>query len=278
MRSRWDAVFLSMLMTGSAYAAESTPSSTISFQLIGRLPTVQATTSGKTLPLILDLGAFAAVALTTEALNSTPVKFDGRSLEWRDASGYTFKARTFQVDDLSIGHFSAGSTSGAEFRYPDGDASHAQVGYVGFGLLSHFLLVFDYQKDELRLYPPGDSADMAAECGKHHFPIDVIDGVVESKFNTEHGQLIFQWDTGSAKDLIRPSVVGMKKGDYRDGQSYPFSRFETGGTDFGRTRISLREFVAPDVDGVLGTDFFEGKVVCFDPTNRIAAVRPAGTD
>jgi hypothetical protein len=67
--------------------------------------------------------------------------------------------------------------------------------------------------------------------------------------------------------------MGMTSADAAKLGSFATTRFQIGKRDFGRTRITLKEFVAPNVDGVLGTDFLESKVLCIDPKNHLAAIK-----
>ncbi len=245
---------------------------TIHFKLVSRLPAVQADVDGKSLPLLLDLGGFASIALTTATLETTSVKYTGKSVQWRNAAGEVFATRIFSVNQLSIGKFKAEHVDGTAFQ---GHLVHPLVGYVGFGLLRHYLLVFDYPDRELRIYSPASTGVIQQECGDHEFHFDIINGVVQTKIMTERGELLFQLDTGTSINIIRPSVVGMNGKKFMPGDSYAFSKLMIGKTNLGRTRIELKKFVAPDVDGVLGTDFFESKVLCIDPARHIAAIKIA---
>jgi hypothetical protein len=137
--------------------------------------------------------------------------------------------------------------------------------------LRNFALVLDYPHNEHRLYPPASSA-LEKECGPSiPIPIEVVSGVVESKVSTDAGDLVFQWDTGVSENVLRPSAINLDPQTLVS--SHVFPHFTLGGKDFGRTRIPLREFVAPNVDGVLGTEFFGNKMVCLDLTKKVAAIR-----
>jgi len=92
--------------------------------------------------------------------------------------------------------------------------------------------------------------------------------VVQSTIDTEKGKLIFQWDTGSSRSLIRPSAIGEAGIPLRS-----FRSFQIGEKQLRPVVFEMREFAAPAVDGVLGTDFFESKVECFDIKNGRGAVR-----
>lgn len=240
----------------------------VSFSLVANLPTVDAQVNGVRERLVLDLGGYSAVAIHTDIIPSLNVKYSGVSDSWRDASGSVHSSRRFIVDKLKLGEFFAVAIQGSEL---DGSLAGGQNGYVGFGLLDHQFLVFDYINKELRIYARYSENLMNSECGGVTFPISVVNGVVETKLQTEKGDFIFQIDTGSTDNVFRPSALSDPK--YSKITSVPFSKFSIGNRDFGRVRLPLREFNAPDVDGVLGTAFLNSKVFCVDIQNSVASFR-----
>jgi len=231
------------------------------------LPVLRATVSGQPVLLIVDLGGYKGIALTPEALKKLSVNYDSRVESWRNSAGEVFHAKLFSASDVKIGEQSVGSVDGIEYAttIPGVD------GYIGFAVLKNFTLVFDYPHNELRIYPP-TSAALASECGaKNPVHLEIVNGVVQSKIDTDKGQLVFQWDTGASENVLRPSAIDLS-GD-TPVPSHVFSRFEIGGKSYGRTRIPLREFIAPNVDGVLGSEFFASRIVCLDFKSRSAAIR-----
>ena len=245
--------------------AGSTKPIRIPFTLENDLPTVSAKIDGVTRKLFIDSGGFAFLTLTKAALKQTTVTFNGHTVRQRDISGREFEIRDFSVKEIQIGEMSALNIDGYEIIHSTAAGDFTQDGYLGFGAISRSISVFDYPHSELRLYPPNTPADeLVAECGGNQFELKIDGGVMESIVQTEKGPLLFQWDTGSTQNVLRPSALNLS-GNLPTSQ--PFSKFVFGYMDEGRIRIPLREFAAPDVDGVLGTPFFRGKVVCFDPVH-----------
>lgn len=266
---------LVVLLFSTAALATAAPDRPIRvpFTLDSNLPVVRATVSGKPVSLILDLGGFSALALTKEALRTAPVKFSGMSQSWRNAMGQVFTTRLFTAPDLDAGELKIGTVNGIELASQPGANGMKQDGYIGFGLLRHYLAVFDYPDQELRLYTAGSAGAMKSECGDNLFHIDIANGVVQSRIVTDKGQLIYQWDTGSSESMVRPSVLDMTPSSTKPVDSFATFRFLIGSHDFGRTRLTLREFAAPNVDGVLGTDFLESKTLCIDVSKHLAAIK-----
>ncbi len=231
------------------------------------LPTLQASVSGKPVTLILDLGGYKGIALTPAALSKLDVTYDSQVESWRNSEGQVFTAKLFAAPDVKIGDQSVGSVDGIEYS----TTTPGVDGYVGFAVLRNFTLVLDYPHNELRIYPPA-SAAAEKECGMTNpISFEVVSGVVQSKVGTDDGDLIFQWDTGASENVLRPSAINLNPDT--EISSHIFNRFSLGTKDFGRTRIPLREFVAPNVDGVLGTEFFGAKIICLNFTKKIAAIK-----
>ena len=188
---------------------------------------------------------------------------------WRNSEGKVFTSRLFSVSSVKTDAADFGSLEGIEL--PAEDRTFVQDGYLGFPALSRFLVVLDYPNQRVRFYPSGSKEDLKGECGSV-FPLQVVAGVVQSTIETDRGPLIFQWDTGSTENVLRPS--SLPESSYgKNVTSFPLNKFGVGEHDFGRIRIPLREFVAPNVDGILGTDFFESKVVCLDLQNQLGGIR-----
>jgi len=242
----------------------------VPFTMQGHVPTVSAQLNGQPIRLAIDLGGYSSLAVRTAALGKMAVAFDGHVDRWKDAEGTEHASRTFSIDELRAGDFMATHVDSSELVTP---IVGGQDGYIGFGLLQRYVMVFDYMKGELRLYGHTATDMLKIECGANIFPIDVINGVVQAKIPTDRGVFIFQLDTGASENVFRPSALGDAASSFKGITSIPFSRFTIGSRDFGRTRIPLREFNAPDVDGVLGSDFLDRKLLCLDPQGHRAAIK-----
>jgi hypothetical protein len=247
----------------------------IPFHLDSRsnLPTVTASISGKPVSLLLDLGGYHAIALKPAVAQALSVDFGGGNKTLGDSSGAERTSRDFTASKLVVGDLALGHMEGGELR---GHDNLPQDGYLGLGLLQGYLAVFDYPKEELRLYPTGSSAAMQAECGQSIIPVTLEGGVVLSSVDTDRGTFKFVWDTGSSWNMLRPTALGEKPADMVPGQrppSFSTSKLVLGGRDFGAASFPLIQFSAPDADGFLGTPFFKSKVTCLDVTRGVAGIR-----
>lgn len=233
------------------------------------LPTVVVKINGAPVILFLDYGGYAQLAVKTEALGLTAVRFTGDVQKSRDAQGHERVSRKFIAQALSAGSGNWHDVSGTDlpaspaFRFP-------QSGYLGFGLMKSYLAVFDYAGKELRLYPSGDRKALDRECGSSTFPISVVDGVTQAKAKTKNGERTFQFDTGSNMDLVRPASVPGEPP--KPGTQIDFKGFQLGSSIADRSFLVI-PYQAPDVDGVLGRPFFAEHVVCLDPTAGVGGVK-----
>lgn len=241
----------------------------VPFKLENRLPTIAATIAGKPVSLFVDLGGYKAIALVVRKQDDIELQYSDQIEQWRNSEGKIFTSRLFSVPSVRVGATDFGSLEGVEL--PAEDRTFSQDGYIGFPALGRFLVVLDYPNHRMRFYPSGSKNDLKRECGST-FPLQIVSGVVQSTVDTDRGPLIFQWDTGSTGNVLRPS--SLPENSYgKDVTSLPLTKFAVGGRDFGRIRIPLREFIAPNVDGILGTDFFESKVVCLDLENQLGGIK-----
>jgi hypothetical protein len=252
------------------------PPIVIPLELRSGMPTATVSIGATPLKLFVDLGGYGSIALTGAELRRVEVQYLPDPMRSTNASGEIYEGRRFTARGVSLGGVLLGDLEGREFIFPETAAPPDRNGYIGFALLSRFLLVVDYPGKSLRLYPSGSKEAMIRECGDRSFEIDVVNGIAQSIADTDHGRLVFSWDTGSTRSVIRPSAVGaaVKPGASNAAASpHRMARFVLGGTDFGPQSFLPIDYRAVAVDGVIGTDFFASHVVCLDIGRGKGAVR-----
>jgi hypothetical protein len=240
------------------------------------MPTTTVSVGGIELNLFIDLGGYSAIALTESELKRVVVRYLTDSTRSTNASGDIYESRRFVAPSVSLGGVVLGDLEGSEFVFPEAAAPPDRNGFIGFALLSRFLLIVDYPNRSLRLYASGSNDAMIRECGDKSFEIDVVNGIAQSIADTDHGRLVFSWDTGSTRSVVRPSAIG---GRVRAGtpvsEALPrtMAKFMLGSRDFGPQSFLPIDYRGVTVDGVLGTDFFASRVVCLDIGRGKGAVR-----
>ena len=253
----------------------------IPIELRGGMPTTTVTVGGKALSLFVDLGGYGAIALTGAELRRVEVRYLADSTRSTNASGEIYESRRFVAPAVSLGGVLLGDLEGNEFVFPETAAPPDRNGYIGFALLSRFLLIVDYPGRSLRLYASGSKDAMTRECGDKLFEIDVVNGIAQSIADTDHGKLVFSWDTGSTRSVIRPSAVGASiqagaptlEAAASRAPPHRMAKFVLGSRDFGPQSFLPIDYRGVAVDGVLGTDFFASRVVCLDIGRGKGAVR-----
>ena len=248
----------------------------VPLELRSGMPTTTVSIGGTPLKLFVDLGGYSAIALTGAELRQVTVRYLPESTRSTSASGDIFEARRFVAAGVSLGGILVGDLEGSEFVFSEAAAPPDRNGYIGFALLSRFLLVVDYPNRSLRLYTSGSKDAMLRECGDTSFEIEVVNGVAQSIADTDHGKRVFSWDTGSTRSVIRPSAVGgnVKTGAPAAGAAaHTMAKFVLGSRDLGPQIFLPIDYRGVAVDGVLGTDFFATRVVCLDIGRGKGAVR-----
>ena len=239
------------------------------------MPTTTVSVGGTRLNLFVDLGGYSAIALTAAELNRVEVRYLTDSTRSTDASGDIQESRRFVAPAVSLGGVLFEDLEGSEFIFPEAAAPPDRNGFIGFALLSRFLLVVDYPSRSLRLYPSGSKDAMIRECGDQSFEVDVVNGIAQSIADTDYGKLVFSWDTGSTRSVVRPSVIGGRGRAAAGSAASPQSiaKFMLGGRDFGPQSFLPINYRGVTVDGVLGTDFFASHTVCLDIGRGKGSVR-----
>jgi len=239
----------------------------IPFSMTSDLPVVRVTIGERQFELLLDLGGYHAIALSTNALPDVPLTFLKGTDRMRDSNGKVYEARRFVATNVSIEGVPVGDLTGGELL-PLIVLPKPLKGLIGWGFLKNYLLVFDFNARELRLYDRADADALRRECGTNEFKIEVENGSVVSDFDTEVGRLKFHWDTGSAGNLLQPG----KATDPLLSSSW-LRELRVGSKNMPTTRFDQHEFARPKTDAVLGTPFFESHTTCFDFVRRVGAMR-----
>jgi hypothetical protein len=270
------AISVSAAMAGCASTPITVEPINVPLELRSGMPTATVLVGGTQFRLFVDLGGYSAIALTATELKRVEVRYLADLTRSTNASGDIYESRRFIAPEVSLGGVLFGDLEGSEFTFPEAAAPPDRNGFIGFALLSRFLLVLDYPSRSLRLYPGGYKDAMIRECGDQSFEIDTVNGIAQSIADTDYGRLVFSWDTGSTRSVVRPSTLGAAaRGRTAGAGTSPqtTAKFILGGRDFGPQTFLPIDYRAVAVDGVLGTDFFASRVVCLDIGRGKGAVR-----
>jgi len=288
MRSLWfDFVRLSLLavislQASAAIAAQGTAPIRLHLTAVESNPITTITVGGRTVQAIVDTGGDVdgALTLSKEIIDSVrAVSLD--TVVTNDAHGNEFRRPRFRVAVVSIG--------GQTFRdmvviqAPDRVAGGgpAVPNAIGRQFLSQYFVVVDYAGASITLWPPDTKDPAGTDCGRTRIPMQHTEEerLAVSDFETPSGRIRLGWDTGatwsmlSEKTAEKLQLATVTRGP--DSPKFHQSKmFSAAGQDVGPLEfVVLPISIAKDVDGMLGRNFFEHHVVCFDYTRREVRVR-----
>jgi hypothetical protein len=252
-------------MTPPAEMSGSQPLATIEIELRHGVPTVDVRVAGEPLRLFLDLGGHRAIALTASELSRVKVKPLEATDRFRNSAGQVLTSRRFIAQDVVLGSLPLGDLEGSESVFGD-SVPPDRNGYIGMPVLGRYLLVLDYPAKQLRMYRTGDKLALERECGPSTFPVSLENGIATTRGNTEFGDLVFLWDTGTTHNFIRRSSVPQATGRRIDDGSpvMTVQKLVLGERDYGPQEFRLIQFQAPAVDAYLGAGLLGTRRVCLD--------------
>lgn len=230
------------------------------------LPTFSAWIEGKPVRLFIDTGGYKPIALKQDVIRRLGLSYDDGSNSANDAQGQAYTARSFTATNFQAGSLSLSPAHGADL--PNlGTHAYPQDGYLGYGVLKSHALVVDYARGELLMYAPSTgSAVLARECGGKTFDFQIRNAVIQATVETDAGPRIFQFDTGANRNIVRQALE-------TDASEATFKRFHLGNVELGPMSFRVIPYRAPDVDGVLGKEFFAAHRVCLDLDGGKGAIR-----
>ena len=266
--------FVSIAPTADAPSADSPV--VVPIDLVNNFPVLEITIDDRSLPVMFDLGGSDAVVLSTDALKLLRVERLAETYAWVDAKGNRLESQRFRVPELRIGSVVLRDVKGHE----DAEAetyrkTPAGVGYIGAALVRPFKLVIDYGQRSMTFIPRDAPDAERLGCSGTEVPFDPDwDGEPVTRALTDLGELVFVWDTGAPRSLVRDGLV-RARGFVPNGLSVRSEKFVLGHDDFGPVQLRLFDFAEPaGVDGFVGHDFFASHVVCIDLGGKRFFVRP----
>lgn len=253
--------------------AKANDSYTIPIDLSKNTPLVEAKVGKETVYLSFDSGTYTSLIVKNDILknNSDIVRFTGKYKHSIDASGKKQSNPEFELQKIFLGSYQAekilghiytpwglsvssddGSTNGENQKN-----NKTKDGVFGLDLLKNKHLIIDYPNKKLIILPedrlPEPYASLKWDPCKQH--IDSNGVVMEGIFKGKRGRFLL--DTGATGSFLKPSFLRSKKNIKNITDNFKTNK----GIDLGKIKFHLYEFVEPQVDGVLGYDFFHDKKI-----------------
>ncbi|MBI2930544.1 MAG: hypothetical protein HYY16_02740 [Planctomycetes bacterium] len=239
----------------------------------GNLPAVELEVGTRRVPVVLDLGGFDTVALRPDLVKEVGATYTGASKTQGRAFGGVVRSREYELPEVRLGSLVLKKVRGYEALNDRADLPQAfRNGYVGLGILRDTCLIIDYRASKVVMSRAFvDSAEYAVSRWPHSTVRVGGDGVV-SRMTLDGVERIVVWDTGFTYSVLRPRLAPPPRVEKRGRQGfYTPDSVRLDGVELGPLEFVLVDFQQPEVDGVVGYNFFRDHVVCFDLPRGVVA-------
>jgi len=235
-------------------------------------PFVTVNVQGHDIPLLLDLGGFSTIAFGDSILSTLKVEYTG-SRSFSDAYGTSFKVRNYVIPSAEIGGLKLKNIEATEIKYNQNMSARAKNGYIGIGFLKKFKkVIFDYPNRKMILL---QEEALPSEYQSIAWSSHAMSGSgdVHSKVIIDGKEVEFLWDTGASYSVIHREVTAPDKiRPFENMEAYTATSMKTGNTELGPNDFILLDFSEPDVDGIIGHNYFAKHKVLIDFENRTIGV------
>jgi len=247
--------------------------STVPLLLADDLPYVKLDVGGQTVTMRFDSGAWdSGVALTTADVERTKVTFTGTT-RWQNAMGNVLSARKFIIPEVRLGALVLHDVRGNEVVFAPDYAPPKKDGQLGFAFLRNYTVVVDFPGRQLKLYDAAE-ATLPAECGSQVAPLEIGAAGLQSVARTNIGTIRVGWDTAAQASMLTPEALSVPESRYVLGEPHELAEFTIGNVKLGPLKVRSVKVQIPGVQGLLGFDFFNEHVVCFDARRGAVAIAP----
>jgi hypothetical protein len=231
--------------------------------------------NGVKLRTVIDTGGWHAIGIVPDALAKLHVQFTGKTTELADSAGGRYEGREFRIASMQLGGvtfhdvlgFERRAAGGADLEAPEFDA------VIGSDFLEHYTVVVDYPHKRFELHPATSAHAVCGAATATMLPSE--DGIMFSTIRTDSGVMNLGWDTGATYSVLQKTVATLRglplKDDFYATRRFALDHFDAGGMDL----ISVDMAGVPDLDGLIGFNFFEHHRVCFDYVGHTVSVRGA---
>ena len=250
----------------------------ISIRLVDTDPVIEVKINGSPIDVQFDIGTGTTLDIFPRQLESISKRRIDTASGGLSMSGPLGERPVYEVDLIEIGDIRFTNARIVEDyhdnEYREWFTSRLDAyGFLGRGLLDRYRVVIDYPNRKLTLISPAAPPEQQAACTGVGLPlVQGQDWGLASKADTEIGELVLVWDTGTPTTGVLKRRTDLDALDYEDGDTLLVKQFDINGHMFGPMELEVWDWTenAPPFDGFIGYDFFADKVVCVDfPDHRI---------
>lgn len=267
----------------AAVASKRTDPIRLPLTFIQSTPVTKITVGGRTLQAIVDISggdADGALTLSKDAIESVNGQSLGTAVA-NDAFGHEFTRPRFKVSGVTIGGRTFKDLRVVQAMVHASGDDPPVPNAIGKHFLSEYFVVVDYAGASISLWPRDTKDPAGANCGRTRIPMEstVEDRLAVSKFNMSSGSARLLWGTGNAYSMLPETIAGklrlvtVTRGP-NSPRFYQTKSLFAAGHDLGPLEFVILPLSLPrDFDGVIGGNFFEHHVVCFDYRRREIHIR-----
>jgi len=271
------------LQASAAVTPEVTDPIRLPLTFVQSTPVTTIAVGGRSLQAIVDISggdADGALTLSKEAIESAGGLSLGSALA-NDASGHEFTRPRFKVSSVTIGSHTFDDIRVVQALVPTEGDGPPVPNAIGKHFLSQYFVVVDYARESISLWPPDTRNPAEVNCGSARIPMEpTVEGLLAvSDFYTSSGRVRLLWSTGNSYSMLPETLAGkLRLATVTRGPNSPkFYQSKTlsaAGHDLGPLEFAVLPLKLPrDFEGILGGNFFEHHVVCFDYQRREIRVR-----
>ncbi len=246
-----------LLLILALVAPAPTPAEPVDFEFEHGLITVPVDVGGKVLPLMLDLGDFRAISLTSAVLDTIDVAYTGEVDVFANFAGDTLKARRFVVSDVGLGAVRHERLEGSEDVHDPSNPSPNAYGAIGRSFFDGRVVTIDYTNTTLDV---GGASVTDDAC----IPLDPTFGMLRVDATIDGRDVVLLVDTGAQVSMIDPGIFEENTRFHDSHSAYRAGSLELGGVDRGEVVLLRLGLGSEDFDGILGSDVLRHYLVRID--------------
>lgn len=248
-------------------------------------PCIELEVEGAVYLVLIDSAASSEFTLNKESLAKMSNKQFIGTQKWIDFRGNQYESARYLVPEMkikkmkinnavvkeeSVGFLTAGAIVQAQ-RTKD-EVLREFDGRMGLGMLEKLNWLFDFSNNVMIA-----SSKISNLTRKGYFidrflkiPMKINNYGMTLCVDTDAGQLTLLLDTGSGKNLIKPSLIKDKISE-NTSKIFKTSNFFIGGRNYGEQNFYPFEFSDfwDGIDGVIGMDFLKAHIFYLDFKNQL---------
>jgi len=236
--------------------------------------------------LFLDTGyPGASINLTSKALEKVKVRFTGNTQKNYDWRGQEYEAREYILPKVTIGDLELTGIRGLEHRKRGGadgaisfkllrqynvliDFPNEKMSFYKFGYLPEYLSNQDWQRVNPIIGPGGGFELLLTLDGIDQNFVFGLDNAAIALDDNQKPYGLIRLNSSLAKYLTENKLIKQKEDDTSIVGTFCTNKFRINGTQFQNLDFMIVDYKYPELDGLLGYNFFINHPIFIDFKNN----------